>query len=221
MKPRYSIIGTLLSLLVLCLPALRAQDGLRGALSRHAETLFGAPGSAQELAVADFDNDDKPDGAILSQFGVLNGQKLYRIELHLSAGKNLAITFSSAELCLAISALDVDRDGAPDIVVEKAFTRQRVQVYLNDGHGAFRRATSENFPFPDPLAPRCGAGPEQYFPVVCLPLTRSFELAGSQLISIIKLNGLRPLSFWPQALLAQSGPRAPSAPRAPPFFLSL
>jgi hypothetical protein len=221
MKPRYSIIGTLLSLLVLYLPAVRAQDGLRGALSRHAETLPGAPGSAQELAIADFDNDDKPDGAILSPAGVLNGQELFRIELHLSTDKNFAITFSTAEPGLAISALDVNGDGAPDIVVEKAFTRQRVLVYLNDGHGAFRKARSDDYPLPDPFAPQWGARLTQYLPAVFLPSTRGFEVAGPQRIAIIRPDGLRSLTFWPEALLAQSGPRAPSAPRAPPFFLSL
>lgn len=221
MKLRYSIIGTLLSLLVLYLPAVRAQDGLQGALSRHAETSPGAPGSAQELAIADFDNDDKTDGAILSQAGVLNGQKLFRIELHLSAEKNSAITFSSAEPGLAISALDVNGDGAPDIVVEKAFTRQRVLVYLNDGHGAFREAKSDDYLLPDPFAPQWGARLTQYLPAVLLPSTRGFEVAGPRRISIIRPSGLRPLSFWLEALLAQSGPRAPSAPRAPPFFISL
>jgi hypothetical protein len=221
MKPRYSIIGTLLSLLVLCLPAVRAQDGLRGALSRHAETLPGAPGSASELAIGDFDNDDKPDGAILSQTGVLNGQKLFRIELHLSANKNFAITFSSAEPSLAISALDVNGDGAPDIVVEKAFTRQRVLVYLNDGSGGFREEKGDASPLPDPFAPQWGARLTLCLPAVFLPSTRGFEVAGPQWISIIRPNGLRPPSFWSEALFAQSGPRAPSAPRAPPFFLSL
>ncbi len=221
MNHRRSIIGTLLSLLVLCLPAVRAQDGLRGALSRHAEILSCAPGSGQDLAIADFDNDEKPDGAILSQAGVLNEQGLFRIELHLSADKNFAITFSTAEPGLAISALDVNGDGAPDIVVEKAFTRQRVLVYLNDGHGAFRQARSEDYPLPDPFAPQWGGRLTQYLPPVCLPSTRGFEVTRPQRISIIRANGLRPLSFWPEALLAQSGPRAPSAPRAPPFFLSL
>jgi hypothetical protein len=221
MKPRYSIIGTLLSLLVLCLPVLRAQDGLQGALSRRVETLVGALGYAQELAVADFDNDEKPDGAVLSRAGVLNGQKLFRIDLHLSAGKNVAITFPSAELGLAISALDVNRDGVPDIVVEKAFTGQRVLVYLNDGHGTFHKASSEDYPLPDPFAPQWGHEQARYLPGVCLPSTRGFELAGPQLISIIRPSGLRSLRFWPEALLAQSGPRSPSAPRAPPFLLSL
>ena len=221
MKRRYSIIGTLLSLLVLSLPAVRAQDGLRGALSRHSEISSGAPGSGQDLAIADFDNDDKPDGAILFQAGALNEPGLFRIELHLSADKNFAITFSTAEPGLAISALDVNGDGAPDIVVEKSFTRQRILVYLNDGHGAFRKARSEDHSLPDPFAPQWGGMLAQCLPAVCLPSTRGFEVTGPQRTSIIGANGLRTLSFRPETLLVQSGPRAPSAPRAPPFFLSL
>lgn len=221
MKFRYSIFGTLLSLLVLFLPAARAQDGLRGALSRHAEPLPGTLRSVHELAIADFDRDDKPDGAVLSHVGFLNGQSLFRIELHLSADKNSAITFSTAERSLTISGLDVNGDGVPDIVVEKAFTRQRVLIYLNDGHGAFRNASIETYPMPDPSAPQCGTRLTQDLPLRLLASARSFRIAREERISIIRPPVLRPLGFWHEALSAQSRLGAPSAPRAPPFFLSL
>src|SRR5579872_7222300 len=126
MKLRYPICGILLCLVSLCVPALQAQDGLRGALSRGAKSGQAFAGRPAQIAAADFDDDQAPDGAILLETGSLNGQRSFRVEVHATAAANSAITFSSEENGLAISALDVNQDGAPDIVIEKAFTHQRL-----------------------------------------------------------------------------------------------
>jgi len=210
-----------LFLAFLCAPALKAQDGLSGVLSRRARTAQEFPQLSPEIAAADFDNDQKPDGAILVETGLLNGLRAFRIELHFTAGNNNSITFSSDESGLAISALDVNRDGAPDIVVERAFTRQRVQVYLNDGHGTFHRARSEDYPSSDPSAPGCRTKLTQGSPVFCLPGSRLSDTETPQQISVLHRDPSGRFRFWLEGFLVRSAARAPSSSRAPPFPLSL
>lgn len=146
----------------------------------------------------------------------------FRIELHLTGQPNATIRFSSAETQLAITSLDVNRDGAPDILVEKTLTHQRVQVYLNDGHGAFQRSTSEDFIASDDPHPLwCARVSPQYPPVLFLPATRGSEIAGAHSAGEWRVVDSNRVSFWPEMLLAQCGARAPSASRGPPTFLSL
>jgi len=220
MKHRLSILGIVLFWSFLAAPLLRAQDGLAGALSAVGSASHSASEAGAPLVAADFDNDQKSDAAILREAGLLNGERAFRIELHLTADKNDAITFSSVESGLSISALDVDRDGVPDIVIEKAFTHERVEVYLNDGHGTFHRARIEDYPSSNPSAPYWRAQSNQNLPIFCLPASRTLEIGSLQRISMLDRSSSRQLSFWPEALLLQSGPRAPSTPRAPPSLLS-
>ncbi len=222
MHRRSSFIGIVLSVLVLFVPAVRAQDGIRGALSRSTDRAQVGLAFGQDIAAADFDNDQKPDGAVLLEAGLMNREKAFRIELHMTAGQNTTINFFSGEMRLAISALDVNRDGATDIIVEKALTHQRLQVYLNDGHGAFHRARSEAFPAPNDSAPLwCSWMSIQNLPTLFLPVTRGFELARAQAAVVLRGEDANRTSFWPDVLLAQSGAPAPSAARAPPSLLSL
>jgi len=144
---RSPFLRIILIALVLASSAAWAQDGLRGIATNDAQGSSALRSSfEQRLVVADFDNDQRPDGAILTDAGQLNGQRSFRIDLHLTAGDNNTLTFQSSETALTISALDVNHDGATDIVVEQAFTRRRLEVWLNDGHGIFRKARSEDFP---------------------------------------------------------------------------
>lgn len=221
MKFRDQTFGILLFLLALCAPVLRAQDGLPGVLSRSTRAARSVPDFGPQIVAADFDNDQKPDGAILLETGLLDGKRSFRIELHVTADKNNAITFLSTESGLGISALDVNQDGAPDIVVEKILTHERLQVYLNDGHGAFHKARIEDYPSPDPAAPGWKARLAENLPVFCLPSTQGFETAGLQRIRMLGPNTCGRLNFWPESLVAQSGARAPSASRAPPTVRSL
>src|SRR5215475_5451703 len=64
-----------------------AEDGIKGALSPatlvspvNLSNPFG-----RTLAVADFDNDHKLDGAVLVDSGPLHGRNTFRIDLHLSS----------------------------------------------------------------------------------------------------------------------------------------
>ena len=147
MKMRSLYLRFVLAAFTLAVPHLLAQDGIGGAIVRFGDTrgLLDQP-FEQRLAAADFDKDQKPDGAVLVDTGPFDGQKTFRIELHVTGGNDSDLTFESSDLAPAISALDVNQDGAPDIVVEEAFTHKRLYVWLNDGHGAFRKARIEDFP---------------------------------------------------------------------------
>jgi len=164
----------------LAAPWLRAQDGLPGALPwmNHGSHLNLTAPFEQTLAVADFDNDHKLDGAVLLDAGRAGGATSFRIQFHLSASNNAELTFESAEPRLAIRALDVNHDGAIDVVVEHPFTHKRLYVWLNDGNGAFHKGRIEDFP----SAEVPGGGQVQLpslqtdCPAVCLPQQRGTEM---------------------------------------------
>ncbi len=209
--------------LALVTPAMWAQDGLRGALSR-----YGSEGRLlqhefdQQIVAADFDEDQQPDGAVLIDTGQTDGQRSFRIEMHLTSGQNTGIRFSSSESAISIAALDVNADGAPDIVVEQTFTHKRLQVWLNDGHGSFRKVNSEDYQSKTEARLQLRARiPGQYGAVLWLPGRFGSEVAHlrSTPFSPIDGFGVRNLCF--EVLLAHSAPRAPNLSRGPPSTLSV
>jgi hypothetical protein len=220
MRRLLSIVGFLVAVLVLWIPAAAGQDGLRGALSQSRVAF--QPESFPALVAADFDGDSQPDGAVLAQSGFSQGQRLFRIELHLSAGKNSTLTFSSTEQGLSISALDVNHDGSADLVVERALTHQRLLVFVNDRYGSFQRARAEAFPAPDDSTPQWRETYlAQHLPTLFLPPTRNFELAVSKATTALLDQEVRRTGLLSGVFVVQCGARAPAAPRAPPSLLSL
>lgn len=226
MKPKALYVQLLLTIaLALTAPSVRAQDGLEGALPR---AIFASPLNltapfGRTLAVADFDNDHKPDGAVLVDSGRLRGQNSFRIELHLSGSNNTELTFESTETTLAITAWDINKDGATDVIVERSLTHQRLYVWLNDGHGSFHKGRIEDFP-----SVRSATGerlespsPQSDCPAVCLGPQRGSEIG----ILIVCGFSSRPFAAGEQAVSVASaaGSRAvaPNSPRAPPLSHSL
>ena len=216
MKRCNSIIGILFSMLVLCLPALRAQDGLQGGLTRQGLSPWALVGFEDQLVAADFDNDNRPDAAILLPAGLLNGQRCFRIELHVTSGRNHAITFFSSENGLTISALDINRDGAPDIVIEREFTHERLQIFLNDGHGNFHKAGSKDGSLPIPSAPLIRQWFAPSLPLSCVPPTRGLELPGMRCVTTVGLPRGKLRNGYAAPFRSQSIIQSLSAPRAPP-----
>ena len=214
-------IGVVLALVAL---PLWAQDGLEGALSRGnratpADLL--APLS-QTLAAADFDGDNKPDGAIL----VTNGWPqtgFQAIELHFSDRGDSELRFESNGSALAVSALDINQDGAVDLVVEQALTHKFLQIWLNDGRGGFRKVRNEDFPSVSDPGNRWLECPSQRsgFPASGLPPQRGSDLA----ISTRCMLAYRAFAARQQTppFPASAGSRAvgPASPRAPPSSHSL
>lgn len=222
MQVRSSFLRIILVLLALVSRAVWAQDGLPGAASKSAYHPGLRSSFTSRLVAADFDNDHKPDGALLLDAGVIDGQRMFRIELHVSASENRSLLFASNEAWLAISALDVNLDGIPDLVVEQAFTHKRLEVWLNDGHGRFRRARAEDFQaLPD--APFYWQAPFtlQASVVAGLPSRLQTDQA-FLLLEILRFGSSS--SHWknrPNTVLPSACVFSWHSPRAPPSLLSL
>jgi hypothetical protein len=211
-----------LTLIALALAAslVRAQDGLGRALSEAGKTdglLTSSLG--QRFVAADFDNDRRTDGAVLLDAGQLMGRQIFRIRLYIATGQDRELIFQSNETALAISALDVNQDGSPDLIVEQVFTHKRLQVWLNDGHGSFRQARVEDFP-PFSEAPSRLKAPtgEPCTLVLALP-SRTGNAA--LLLRILRFDSSSShWRAWPDHQLSRSGSLAFHSPRSPPSFLS-
>lgn len=215
-----------IAVLALTGSSLWAQDGLAGALSRASASQQGVFRSplAQTLAAADFDGDNKPDGAVLLHENWARLQSSFRaIELHFTGRKNTDLTFQSTEDDLTLSALDVNGDGTIDIVVEQAFTHKRLHVWLNDGRGGFRKVRSEDFQFAAPENPQRLESPARRpnSPAFCLASQCGPETA------ILTASPRLRLSSWGSAHARPCGSppgwgaTAPGSPRAPPSAKSL
>jgi hypothetical protein len=223
MMARYVKLVVMTAALVLAVSSLRAQDGLEGALPRAnlASPLNLAAPFDQKLAIADFDNDHKPDGAVLVGSGRLAGQNSFRIELHLSHSNNTDLTFESPESSLAITAWDINKDGAADVVVEQPLTHKRLYVWLGDGHGGFYKGRVEDFPSPDVITGERleSPTPRPDCPAVCLGQQRGTELALLTSQSLLRrappANQFKSLPI--ASKLASPG-SSPDASRAPPLF---
>ena len=220
MKTRAPIFTIALIVLALGAPSLWAQDGLAGAISRirNARGLLDQQ-CGQSFVAADFDNDHKPDGAVLLDAGHVRGRMSFRIEFYDSTRKGGEITFASNESSLAIRAVDVNRDGATDIVVEQIFTHKRLQVWLNDGHGSFYPARVEDFQSEDDGSPPQFDAPpdDQHGPALLTIVKRCTKLIIQRALS--SSNGVfspRPHS-WSLLSVIQEEASGPHPSRAPPI----
>jgi hypothetical protein len=203
--------------LALFAPRLAAQEGLEGALAR---ANLAAP-FAETLAVADLDNDNKVDGAVLLDSGGLHRQDTpLRIELHLSGRADADLTFDSTEAAHAVGARDIDQDGDTDVIVEQPFTQQPLQVWLNDGRGGFRKGRIEELPSASvPTHQRLKPHPDlRDHPALCLPLKRGFQVA---MLTARHMLSRRSAPGRSDVLPITSSPAARAfahdASRAPPF----
>ena len=226
MKARPLGLKIVVAALALTASSLWAQDGLEGALARMSLTAPVSLGTlfSQTVATADFDGDQKPDGAILLDHGGPRSPHSSRqIELHFTGRSNTILTFESIETALAISALDVNGDGATDIVVEHPLTHKRVRVWLNDGRGGFHEGRIEDFPSgsPSPGERLASPAPQANCPALCLGPQRGSEPGSLTAHPFLCCF----FSDRNQALSSGSAIRAngvaTSSPRAPPLSRSL
>src|SRR5579859_7060851 len=128
--------------LALSAPFLHARDGRVGAPSTVTDHCnISGERYGQRFLVADLNNDEKPDRITLMGFGQHDGLNTFRVRVCDSAGGVSLLSFESSERSIDVTALDVNQDGSPDIVVEERFTQKRVRVWLNDGQGRFHKAT--------------------------------------------------------------------------------
>ncbi|HEY2471776.1 MAG TPA: VCBS repeat-containing protein [Terracidiphilus sp.] len=132
----------LLLLVVFAVSSLHAQDGLSLAFSRLDSVRdLSSEIVGPAVATADFNNDRHPDGAVL-----FRNHNIFQIEVHFRFHRVSKISFASKFPTLTISALDVNNDGNPDLVVQEPFSRHRLFVWLNDGCGSFRSVRVASYP---------------------------------------------------------------------------
>ncbi len=205
------------SSLALLAPCLWAQDGLTGAFS---QTKFAGP-LEHRLAVADLDDDKKPDGAVLldsdSSRPATHGS--FRLQLHFTGHPNAEFTFESNERALTLAAWDIDNDGHTDIVVEQALTHQPLYVWINEGNGDFHQGRIQDFASltlqsREQLQPPSG---QTDCLALCLPTQRGFEIAiltAPLLARPPSRSESQAVSRTPSAL---SPARTPNPSRAPPL----
>ena len=135
-------------------PSLRAQYSSVGAQSTRADRCnFSSEHFGQRFIVADFNNDQKPDSIALVSLGQHGGQNIFSVRVCDSEGTLSLLTFESSEPLIMVTAIDVNQDGSPDIIIEQRYTQSRIQVWLNDGRGGFRKANVADFANPDARAP--------------------------------------------------------------------
>jgi hypothetical protein len=145
-----------IGLLALALSALSLRAEYRSVGASLAQTdrcNFSSEHFGQRFIVADFDNDEKPDSITLMSLGQHGGQNIFGVRICDSGRTVSLLTFESNEPSIRATAIDVNQDGAPDIVIEQRFTQTRIQIWLNDGHGGFRKANVADFESPDARAP--------------------------------------------------------------------
>ena len=218
MRLRSTILCISLVALAFGASSAKAQDGLDGALSQAREVRSLTPNSIElKIAAADFDNDQRPDGAVLQDRGLFEGRGFFRIRLHFTAGQDRDLTFQSNETSLTISALDVNQDGIPDLIVEQIFTHKRLQIWLNDGHGQFRQARVQDFQILSDAPCKWSASIVQAnWPVLALPSRSEKDQAASPL-RMLRFNSSS--SHWrpsSEHLQEVSDSLAFYSPRAPP-----
>ncbi|MBV8206850.1 MAG: VCBS repeat-containing protein [Acidobacteria bacterium] len=201
-------------------PWLRAQDGLAGALQNRFAFAGCSPMvqfACNSIAAADFDGDNSPDAAILMDARPANG--LRTIEIHLTARRNTRLTFVSPESSILVTAIDVNRDGAADIVVEQPLTHKRLELWLNDGRGAFHSVPAERFPSPASDSNSRAGVPSARGPygAACLAVQRGTESAIAAYRFLLRSHSPAVPDAPALSFIAVQPSSAPALPRAPPL----
>ncbi len=132
----------IVGLLSLVLPSLFAEGGPDRAIRRAgwADPLGG------RLAIADFDRDQKADGAVVLRPELPRPAGRYRVEVHFSGRPSLEFTVHFTGGAVALEARDIDQDHDSDLVVTQRFTAKGVKVWINDGKGGFQEGRLEDYP---------------------------------------------------------------------------
>jgi len=220
-EARWPALKCIAVVLALAASSLWAQAGLEGALSRVDRTSpagLAAPW-CRTPAAADFDDDNRPDGAILLDYGWQPQTGFRAIELHFTDGGDSELPFESNRSGLAVSALDVNQDGAADLVLEQDLTHKFLPIWRNEGRGRLRNVRDKDFPSFSDAGNHWLEGPSQRsgFPASGLPPQRGSDLAITTgcMLAYRAFAAREPTPPFPSS----AGSRAvgPASPRAPPL----
>jgi hypothetical protein len=117
-----------------------------GAVETTRSAAAGRVETGDQLAIADFDGDLRPDLARVQAGASTPRGTDYWIQLQLSAARRQSIRLVAPAGGLQIEARDVNGDHAVDLVLSSTTFGQPVAVLLNDGHGSFSRVAPSAFP---------------------------------------------------------------------------
>src|SRR6266849_3453948 len=99
-----------------------------------------------QVAIADFDGDNRPDLATVQVGQGSSWDTHYWIAFQLSHGSRQVLGVTAPTGGLQITSRDVNGDSFLDVVVTTAWTNRPVAVLLNDGRGNFRASSPSAVP---------------------------------------------------------------------------
>src|SRR5262249_2437828 len=95
-------------------------------------------------AVGDLNADGQPDYAVADRVGRRASGAAFELELTLGGIESRSVWFEAPDEALAVTLRDVDHDHDLDVVVTALPSRAVVHIWLNDGHGRFHDAPSND-----------------------------------------------------------------------------
>ena len=207
--------------LSLSAPPLRAQDWSVGAPSAGADRCnLSGERFGERFFVADFNNDQVPDSITLMSLGQHGGKNVFGVRICESGQTVSLLTFESNEPSIVVTAIDVNQDGSPDIVVEQRYTQRRFEVWLNDGRGGFHKADLADFANPGTRAPCTVEAPSKGHhspPRAHLRRAKKLSIQTAKLPMACRYspNGYH----WSFSVRVQKAVGGPNLSRAPPIAL--
>jgi hypothetical protein len=109
----------------------------------YAPTELASSRGGAHFVFADLDGDRNPDMALVEMQSQRSADADYSIHVRLSAGAESAIGVDGPLGGLRLAARDVNGDDNLDLIVTSNLDANFVEVLLNDGHGNFRMARSD------------------------------------------------------------------------------
>jgi len=95
-------------------------------------------------AIGDLNADGQPDFAVADRVGRRASGAAFELELTLGGIESRSVRFEAPDEALAVTLRDVDLDHDLDVVVTSLPSRAVVHIWLNDGHGRFHDAPSND-----------------------------------------------------------------------------
>ena len=165
-------------------------------------------------AVADFDEDGRPDFAVADRLAApSSGGYRYRILFAIAGTPSLSISFDSHSPALTVAVEDVDDDHDLDVLVRDAPSAIVDTVWLNDGHGRFVPRHDGISPGPRLSSSGVTAAPDTNSAAAALPNAGSSLNTVRTLVELLRDTGS--IGTF-RELAIQTSPARAAPSRAPP-----